>query len=72
MENVKRYYCGHGEGMFEDNDFGHWVEYSDYLTLHSKLEKARELLKKSRSYFNTKDCFGDIISDIDNYLNRTL
>jgi len=37
--------------------------------LKARIETAEKLLEKSRSYFNTKDCFGDIIYDIDNYFN---
>jgi hypothetical protein len=33
MEKPKRYYCGNGEGMFEDNKNGHWVEYSEHKAI---------------------------------------
>ncbi len=33
MKEPKRYSCGNGEGMFEDDNNGHWVEYSQYKAI---------------------------------------
>lgn len=33
MKEPKRYYCGNGEGMFEDDKNGHWVEYSEHKAI---------------------------------------
>ena len=33
MKEPKRYYCGNGEGMFEDDKSGHWVEYSEHKVI---------------------------------------
>jgi hypothetical protein len=33
MKEPKRYYCGNGEGMFEDDKNGHWVEYSKHKAI---------------------------------------
>lgn len=43
MDNVKRYECGNGEGMF-DNKKGYWVAYEDYNQL---LDKYTKLMAKS-------------------------
>jgi capsule polysaccharide export protein KpsE/RkpR len=36
MSKVERYYCGNGDGMFQDNK-GSYVEYSDYKKLEQQL-----------------------------------
>lgn len=33
MKKPKRYYCGNGEGMFEDNKNGDWIEYSEHKAI---------------------------------------
>lgn len=38
MKEPKRYYCGNGEGMFEDKN-GHWVEYSEHKAIVDALTK---------------------------------
>ena len=38
MENVNRYDCGNGEGMFDDKT-GYWVTHEDYKLLFDKYEK---------------------------------
>ena len=38
MKEPKRYYCGNGEGMFEDKN-GHWVEYSEHKAIVEALTK---------------------------------
>lgn len=43
MKEPKRYYCGNGEGMFEDNKNGHWVEYSEHKAI---VETLNEQLRK--------------------------
>ena len=42
MKEPKRYYCGNGEGMFEDKN-GHWVEYSEHKAI---VEALTEQLRK--------------------------
>lgn len=39
MKEPKRYYCGNGEGMFEDDKKGHWVEYSEHKAIVDALTK---------------------------------
>ena len=39
MGDVERYYCGNGEGMFDDEK-GVWVEYKDYKILLDKYKEA--------------------------------
>lgn len=39
MKKPKRYYCGNGEGMFEDNKNGDWVEYSEHKAIVEALTK---------------------------------
>ena len=39
MKEPKRYYCGNGEGMFEDDKNGHWVEYSEHKAIVDALTK---------------------------------
>jgi hypothetical protein len=39
MKEPKRYYCGNGEGMFEDDKNGHWVEYSEHKAIVEALTK---------------------------------
>src|SRR5690606_16222287 len=43
MKEPKRYYCGSGEGMFEDDKNGHWVEYSEHKAI---VETLTEQLRK--------------------------
>lgn len=43
MKEPKRYYCGNGEGMFEDDKNGHWVEYSEHKAI---VETLTEQLRK--------------------------
>jgi hypothetical protein len=38
--------------------------------LKQKLHEAEKLLVKSKSYFNTRDEFGDIINDINSFLTK--
>ena len=40
MKEPKRYYCGNGEGMFEDDENGHWVEYSEHKAIIEELKQA--------------------------------
>ena len=43
MKEPKRYYCGNGEGMFEDDKSGHWVEYSEHKVIVEALtEQLRQ------------------------------
>ena len=43
MKEPKRYSCGNGEGMFEDDKNGHWVEYSEHKAI---IEALTEQLRK--------------------------
>ena len=43
MREPKRYYCGNGEGMFEDDKNGHWVEYSEHKAV---VDALTEQLRK--------------------------
>lgn len=43
MKEPKRYSCGNGEGMFEDNKNGNWVEYSEHKAI---VEELTEQLHK--------------------------
>jgi hypothetical protein len=43
MKEPKRYYCGNGEGMFEDDKNGHWVEYSEHKAIVEALTKQLSL-----------------------------
>ena len=36
MEEPKRYSCGNGEGMF-DNENGYWISYKEHLIIVNKL-----------------------------------
>lgn len=47
---IKRYYCGNGEGMFEDKK-GHWIEYKEYLKLKRLYNKLVD------ETFQTVDCY---------------
>ena len=38
MENVNRYDCGNGDGMFDDNK-GYWVTHEDYKKLLDEYNK---------------------------------
>lgn len=39
MKEPKRYCCGSGEGMFEDDKNGNWVEYSEHKAIVDALTK---------------------------------
>jgi hypothetical protein len=43
MEEPKRYYCGNGEGMFEDDKNGHWIEYSEHKAIVEALSEQLRL-----------------------------
>jgi hypothetical protein len=43
MKEPKRYYCGNGEGMFEDDKNGHWVEYSEHKAIVEALSDQLRL-----------------------------
>ena len=43
MKEPKRYYCGNGEGMFEDDKNGHWVEYSEHKAIVEALGEQLRL-----------------------------
>ena len=45
MKEPKRYYCGNGEGMFEDNKNGDWIEYSEHKTIVEELFKPLNCIK---------------------------
>jgi len=44
MKEPKRYSCGNGEGMFEDDKNGHWIEYSEHKAI---VETLTEQLRQS-------------------------
>ena len=44
MKEPKRYCCGNGEGMFEDDKNGHWVEYSEHKDIVEALSEKLLLL----------------------------
>lgn len=46
MKKPKRYYCGNGEGMFEDNKNGDWIEYSEHKAIVEVLTKQLRNLTK--------------------------
>lgn len=54
MKEPKRYYCGNGEGMFEDNKNGHWVEYSEHKDIVEELTKQLRLCAVMPSLPNGK------------------
>lgn len=43
MKEPKRYSCGNGEGMFENDKNGHWIEYSEHKTIVDTLTKQLRL-----------------------------
>ena len=43
MKEPKRYYCGNGEGMFEDDKNGHWIEYSEHKAIVEALSEQLRL-----------------------------
>ena len=49
MKEPKRYYCGSGEGMFEDNKNGDWIEYSEYKAIMEELSKPLNYIKNHQT-----------------------
>lgn len=39
MKEPKRYSCGNGEGMFEDDKNGYWIEYTKHKAIVDALTK---------------------------------
>ncbi len=57
MENVTRYTCGAGDGMFESKE-GYYVDYSDYKDLLDKYNQAlsqHDVSGQSEQYFCCKE-----------------
>jgi hypothetical protein len=54
MDEPKRYCCGAGDGMFEDNKRGHWIEYSEHKAIVEQLRE--ELFSVSSSLNTSKEC----------------
>ena len=53
---IKRYVCGNGDGMLDDQNFGEWVEYSEHYKIESELrEQVRSL----------REGLGEMISTIE-------
>lgn len=48
MKKLKRYSCGNGEGMFQDNKNGQWIEYSEHKDIVEKLRKKLRKLTKHK------------------------
>jgi hypothetical protein len=40
MKEPRRYNCGNGEGMFEDEKSGHWIEYAEHKAIVEELNQA--------------------------------
>ena len=49
MKEPKRYYCGSGEGMFEDNKNGDWIEYSEHKAIMEELSKSLNYIKNHQT-----------------------
>lgn len=43
MKEPKRYYCGNGDRMFDDDTNGHWIQYSEHKAI---VEVLTERLRK--------------------------
>ena len=57
MKEPKRYYCGNGEGMFEDDKNGHWVEYTEHKAIVEALtEQLRKHAVSGRSELLVCEC----------------
>ena len=65
MKEPKRYYCGSGVGMFEDDKIGHWIEYSEHKAIVEALSEQLRLadvvgqseqLKPNGSYYTECEC----------------
>lgn len=72
MKEPKRYYCGNGEGMFEDDKNGHWVQYSEHKAIVDALTKQLRKHDVSGSFFDwdkfanaLKDEFGESLVEED-------
>ena len=53
MKEPKRYYCGNGEGMFEDDKNGDWVEYSEHKAI---VEVLTDQLRKHDVVGESEQC----------------
>ena len=49
MAKIKRYYCGNGEGMFEEKN-GEWVEWSEYQKLNKELQRLLQQCNVKRRF----------------------
>ena len=66
MKEPKRYYCGNGEGMFEDDKNGDWVEYSEHkaivealteqLRKHNVAERSEQLVCSCKTEPQFREC----------------
>jgi hypothetical protein len=53
MKEPKKYYCGNGERMFEDDKNGHWVEYSKHKAIVKVITEC--LIELQNFKFRTND-----------------
>ena len=60
MKEPKRYYCGNGEGMFEDDKSGHWVEYSEHKVI---VEALTEQFRKHAVSGSLQDRLFELAND---------
>lgn len=67
MKEPKRYYCGNGEGMFEDDKNGHWVEYSEHKAI---VEALTEQLRKHA--ISDSVCYITKIREIEERNNQSI
>jgi len=83
MKEPKRYYCGNGEGMFEDDKNGHWVEYSEHKAIVEALSEQlrladvsnqRELLIAFKEHLDNREEKGYFITEyvIDEFIESNL
>ena len=63
MKEPKRYNCGNGEGMLEDEKSGHWIEYAEHKAIVEELIQAlriHDVVGRSEQFI-CPDCKKDTI-----------
>lgn len=64
MQKIKKYSCGNGDGMFEDNENGNWIEYLEYKKINDKLGLIHDIADKQN--FNEDSDLHEIYKILNN------
>jgi hypothetical protein len=64
MQKIKKYSCGNGDGMFEDEENGNWIEYLEHKKINDKLGLIHDIVDKQN--FNEDSDLHEIYKILNN------